>query len=345
MANVLTANFSHTYAGEELINEMFFQPQESVPALSQWYRFIPVKGDKVNVYLPQTLSKILRKYSTCGFSAAGGVTTIVDKTLSVEKIKANLEECVDAWDDTIFAELMKPGVNRDDLSGTLIDNIIRTQYLKAAQSDIHRIAWFADANDADADWNQFDGWITNFVDNSASFETGAFLDLDSDNTNYENSDVLVSNGALNIFRALWAAQSATLRAVPNNMKAFYVTNTFIDNFATTLENQGNSEGQRLIQDGVTTYYFRGVELKAVPEWDTNLADSTNPHYTGSGLSIGSNLVVYAAKDNLVFGSDVSEGSTSFKVRYADDDDETMKLTTKFKLGVQVMHYEYVCIGY
>ena len=343
MADVIAANMSHSYAGEELINELFYQPQENVPALSEMYRFIPVRGDKVNVYLPQTLTKILRKYSTCGFTAAGGTTTIVDKTLSVEKIKANLEECVDAWDDTIFAELMKSGVNRDDLSGTVIDNIIRTQYLKAASSDIHRIAWFADANDADSDWNQFDGWITNFVDNSATIGTSRFIDLDA--TSFENLDALASDGALGIMRQIWAAQTATLRAVPNMDKKFYVTNTFIDNYATTLENQGNIEGQRYIQDGVAKYMFRGVELVAVPEWDTNLADSTNPHYTGSGLSIGSNLIVYTAKDNLVFGSDVVEGSTSFKVRYADDDDEKMKVTTKFKLGVQTMHYEYVCIGY
>lgn len=343
MADVLTASFSHTYAGEELINEMFYQPQESVPALSDWYRFIPVRGDKRNIYLPQTLSKILRKYTTCGFTAAGGVSTITDKTLTVEKIKADLEECVDTWDDTIFAELMKPGVNRDDLSGTLIDNIIRTQYLKAAQSDIHRIAWFADANDADSDWNQFDGWITNFVDNSSSIGATRFIDMDS--TAFESSDALADDGALGLLRQLWENQTAVLRAVPNNMKAFYVTNTVIDNYATTLENQGNVEGQRMIQDGVTTFKFRGVELKAVPEWDTNLADPTNPHYTGSGLGIGSNLIVYTAKDNLQFGSDVSEGSTSFKVRYADDDDEKMKLTTKFKLGVQTLHYEYTCVAY
>jgi len=342
MADVITANFSHTYAGEELINELFYQPEENVPSLSEMYRFIPVRGDKVNVYLPQTLRKILRKYSTCGFTAAGGVSTIVDKTLDVEKIKANLEECVDAWDDTIFAELMKPGINRDDLSGTVIDNVIRTQYLKAAKSDIHRIAWFADANDADADWNQFDGWVTNFLDNSSDIGASCFIDMDA--TSFESSDTLATDGAYGLLKQMWEAQTATLRAVPTTDKKFYVTNTVIDNYACTLENQGNIEGQRYIQDGIAKYMFRGVELVAVPEWDTNLADATNPH-NGTGLDIGSNFIVYTAKDNLVFGSDVVEGSTSFKIRYADDDDEKMKLTTKFKLGVQTMHYEYVCLAY
>lgn len=345
MAEVITGSFTHTYAGVEKINEMFYQPDEAtgVPALSDWYRYVPVVGDSVNIYQPQNLKKILRKYSTCGFVAAGGVTTITDKTLSVNKVKANVEECVDTWDGTIFNELMKTGVDRDNLSGTLIDSIIMRQFKNGITSDVHRAAWFAVATDADADWNQADGWIQNFVDNSATIGTDCYIDLNA--TSFESGDALATDGALGIMRQMWAGQTAVLRAVPNNEKAFYVTNTFIDNYATTLENQGNVEGQRYIQDGVAKYYFRGVELRAVPEWDTNLADSTNPHYTGSGLSIGSNLIVYTAKDNLQFGSDVADPKAELKARYSDDDDEMMKLITKFKLGFQTLHYEYVCIGY
>lgn len=338
MADVLQSGISHTYAGAELINELFYAPQENVPSLSELYSFIPVAGDKKNLYIPNTLSKILRKYTTCGFSAAGGTTTISDKTLTVEKIKANVEECVDTWDDTVFAELMKPGVNRDDLSGTLIDEIIRNQYTKALKSDIHRIIWFADANDADNDWKQFDGYITLLVDNSATLGS-RFINADS--TSFETGDALASNGAIGLFRQIWDAQTPVMRNLPASEKVFYVTNTVLDNYRTTLESQSNVAGQMLIEDGRTKFFFRGVEIMPVPEWDSNLADSTNPHYTGSGLSIGSNLIVYAAKDNMVFGSDVMDGSSEIKIRYADDDNEKMKVTTKFKLGCQIIHYDLI----
>ena len=343
MANVITANMTHSYAGAELINELFYQPEENVPMLSELYKFMPVKGDKVNVYLPQSLRKLLVANTGCGFSATGGVSTIVDKVLSVEKVKANVVECVDAWDDTIFAETMKPGINRDDLSGTLMDNIIRTQFTKGIKSDIHRLIWFGDANDAVAAWKPFDGWVSMLLDNSASIGATRFIDMDA--TAFESSDALAANGALGLLRQMYDGQTAVLRAVPNSEKVFYVTNTVIDNYAATLENQGNIEGQRYIQDGVTTFKFRGVELVAVPEWDVNLADTDNPHYTGVGLGIGSNFIVYGAKNNFVFGSDVQEGSTELKIRYADDDDELMKITTKFKLGVQIMHYELVSVAY
>lgn len=339
MADVLQANFTHTYAGAEVIDVLFYQPEENVPSLSEMYQFKEIKGDKANIYLPQKLRKVLKKYTTCGWAVAGSTANINDKTISVEKIKANLEECVDQWDDTIFAELMKTGVARDDISGTLIDQVIKRQTVSAVKSDIHRIIWFAENGDADTDWDMFDGFFTLMNDNSATIGTSCWIDLDA--TAFETGDALAADGALGIMRQIWGAQDAVLRGMPLADRKFYVTNTFVDNYATTLENQGNIEGQRYIQDGIARYYFRGVELIAVPEWDVNLADATNPH----NALIGSNLIVYTTKDNLVFGSDVRTGETEFKTRYATDDDETMKITQKFKLGAQIIHYELVCAGY
>lgn len=339
MADVLQANFTHTYAGAEVIDVLFYQPEENVPSLSEMYQFKEIKGDKANIYLPQKLRKVLKKYTTCGWAVAGSTANVNDKTISVEKIKANLEECVDQWDDTIFAELMKTGVARDDISGTLIDQVIKRQTVSAVKSDIHRIIWFAENGDADTDWDMFDGFFTLMNDNSATIGTSCWIDLDA--TAFETGDALAADGALGIMRQIWGAQDAVLRGMPLADRKFYVTNTFVDNYATTLENQGNIEGQRYIQDGIARYYFRGVELIAVPEWDVNLADATNPH----NALIGSNLIVYTTKDNLVFGSDVRTGETEFKTRYATDDDETMKITQKFKLGAQIIHYELVCAGY
>jgi hypothetical protein len=341
MADVITANFSHTYAGLEFTQSLFYQPEENVPSVASLYNMHDVPGDKKNVYLPLKLRKILRKYTTCGFTATGGVSTIDDVTISVEKIKANLEECVDTWDDTIFAEMMKKGIQRDDLSNTIIDQVIRRQVDMGLKSDIHRMVWFADSDDADNDWKQFDGFISLFLDASASIGASCFIDMDS--TSFETGDALATDGALGLLRQIWEAQSATLRATSN--KQFYVTHTVADNLRTSLENVGTDSGLARIEAGDNGLRFRGVPIVEVPEWDVNLADATNPHYTGSGLSIGSNLIVYTTPDNLVVGSDVSSPEAQVKFRYNDDDDEKMKVVSKFKLGVQIIHAELICLAY
>lgn len=342
MADVLTTNFTHTYAGRELITEIFFQPEEDNWTVENFYRIMQTV-DKTNVYLPQSLRKILRKYTTCGFSATGGVTTIDDKVISTEKIKANLEQCVDEFTDTIFAEAMKTGVDVDELSGTVIDSIIREQFVKGLTSDIHRLVWFADSADADADWDQFDGWIRRFVASSADIGADCFVDMDG--TAFETGDALAVDGALGLFRQLDSAASAVL----DNMAdaRWYVTRSVAKNYAASLEDQGNEVGQLNLESGITNMQFRGRNVVVVPEWDVNLADATNPWATSSGntIEIGSNLIVLTSPQNLVVGTDVTSPSNEFKIRYNDDDDEKMKVISKMKLGAQFVHPELVCLAY
>ena len=342
MANVLTTSFSHTYAGRELLSTIFYEPQENVPAIDSLYRVVDTV-DKTNIYIPAKLSKILRKYTGCGFTAAGGAFAMSDKVISTEKIKANVEECVEAFADTIFYETdAKRGVAIDDISNTVIDQIIRNQFAKGMLSDIHRIFWFADANDADADWNQFDGLISLFLDASATIGASCFVDADG--TAFETGDALATDGAKGLMKQLWEAMDASLRATDN--KQFYVTHTVYDNLLDTYEDLNSSAGLLRMINGTNQLTFRGVPVIPMPEWDLSLADTGNPHYTGSGLAIGSNLIVLTTPDNIVIGTDIASGhSAEFKIRYADNDEETMKITSKFKLGAQFIHEKLVCLAY
>lgn len=340
MADVVGKSFTHTYAGQEYVTELFYRPEGDVPAIEGLYRMMDVV-DKKNVYLPASLRKVLRKYTTCGFSAAGGTLDITDKTITVNRVKANVEECADTWASTIFEEGLKRGVAINDMSNTAIEDIIRRQLDSALRSDIHRICWFGDANDADNDWKQFDGWISLFVDASASFETGCFINADS--TSFESGDALATDGAYGLMKQMYSAQHESLRAMSN--KKFYVTYTVYDNLMDTYEDTQSGVGLLRLIEGVNTLTFRGIPVVPVPEWDTNLADSTNPHYTGSGLSIGSNLIVLTSPDNLIVGTDVTSTTNEFKIRYADDDNEKLKIISKFKLGVQFIHPELVVIAY
>ena len=83
MADVIAKNFNHTYAGAEVIDTLFYQPEEDVPSLASMYQFKEIKGDKANIYLPQKLRKVLKKYTTCGWAVAGSTTTMNDKTIQV----------------------------------------------------------------------------------------------------------------------------------------------------------------------------------------------------------------------------------------------------------------------
>ena len=90
MANAVQTSFTHTYNGAEFITELFFKPQEgSDDIFGGRYKVMQV-ADKKNLYIPGNLSKILKEYSACGFSASGNLT-ISDRVISTEKVKVNLD--------------------------------------------------------------------------------------------------------------------------------------------------------------------------------------------------------------------------------------------------------------
>ena len=337
MANSVTTSFTHTYNGQEFLTELFYKPQEGGQDVFGIYKVMQVV-DKTNLYIPGNLSKILRKYTTCGFSQQGSLA-ISDRTISVTKVKSNLEECEDAFDGTIFEEAIKRGVDIDDLEGTIVEDILRTSLLKGLESDIPRICWFSTAAASSSDYDQFDGWVKLFQDASGAGTMGQFLNMNSD-PNIESGGLMVADGAITLFRNLYENQSKTLRSVDRAEKKFYVTSTIMDNYLTTLEDTQNERGQLTLEDGTTVVKFRGIEVVEVKGWDTNLADTDNPQKT----SVEKNMCTFTTPSNLIVGADVMSPSNEVKTWYSDDD-EVLRMKVKFKLGVEILHPELVSFAY
>ena len=271
--------------------------------------------DKTNLYIPDNLSKILKKYSTCGWTPSGAMT-ISDRIIETEKVKVNIEQCEDAFDDSIFAESLKQGVNIDDLRDTVILDILRRRFMDAVRTDIPRIQWFAKAGAGNTDYDHFDGWLQRAFD--VSGQLSQLLEM-KDDPNIEVSnvdDTLVTDGALTAFRTLWKGQSKTLRRVSRENKSFRVSDSVMDNYLDTLEDTQNSEGQKTLENGKTVVKFRGVLVEEVPGWDTNLEDSDNPQQA----VIGDNLIVLTIPENLIVGSDVNNPENEVKIRFSEDDE-------------------------
>lgn len=339
MANALQTSGLHTYNGVEFIDELFFKPQEgSDDIFGGRYKVMHV-ADKKNLYIPGNLTKILKEYSSCGFSATSGLT-ITDRIITTEKLKVNLEQCEDAWDDTIFEEGLKGGTKIDDLRGTVVEDILRIKMLEATRSDIARIEWFAKDGHADADYKQFDGWIQLALDSSANLGQVTDMGTNSSIETSASDDTLVADGAMTAFRAIWSGQSKTLRAVDRKTKKFYVTSTVMDNYLETLEDLQNTRGHGNLEDGLSVVNFRGTEIVEVRGWDTHLADSGNPQSS----IIGNNLIVYTMPDNLIVGSDIINPSAEVSVRYSEEN-ETLRFKLKMKLGAQILHPEFMSLYY
>ncbi len=336
MANVLSKSFSKTYAGD-FVQELFYAPQEAGQNVFAEYR---VMSDVINdktLYIPGTLTKVLKSASGCGFSASGQLT-ITDRTLSVCDMKIELEQCFTEFQSEFHEQFLKQGSSAGDVTGTIVQQMVEQKARDAFNSDVPRVAWFADADDADADWTQCDGWISTAVDTSANLSQV----LDMDSTAFETGDALATDGAAGLLKNMWENRSKVLRNAPN--QRIYVTCTVYDNLLDTYEDTQSSAGLLRLVDGVNQLTYRGIPIVIVEGWDTALADTTNPHYTGNGLSIGSNLIVWTVPENLLLGTNLVTPGSDMDVWY-EKKDEKVYWRIRFKMGVEILHPSLMSIAY
>lgn len=341
MANFITKSLSTTYQGTD-VQGLFFEPSEGSDDL-KGIRVLPNVKVKTNMYLSSPLTKIVRAYSSCGFSATGGIVDVSDRTLEVKKLKVNLEQCGDTFYGTVFEEAYGSGTAIDDLLPTVVGEIARKSVGEAIADDNGRIAWFAASTAASADYAQFDGFIQNFVADSA--QLGKYIEMSTISSVEDTNGDLVADGAYELLKSVYENQTKVLRQVPNNKKSIRITCTIEDNLTTTYEQlgTGNALGlSRLIDgQGNSQLTFRGIPLITITGWDTQLADAANPNSAGLGIDIGKNMLVYTADENLVIGSDVNDPEAQLKFRSNDDDDELLKIIAKYKMGVQFVFGELI----
>jgi len=338
MANILTKTFSeHTYDGE-YIQGLFYKPQEGGQNVLSEYRLIPDVTNAKTLFIPGNLTKVLKSASGCGFTE-GGQLAITDRKLTVCDMKIEFGQCFSDFVSEYHEMFLNQGSTIGDVQGTFIQDVVEQKGEDAFNSDVPRVAWFADADDANADWTQCDGWISHMVDTSAKL--GQFLNMDS--TAGETGDALATDGAALILKNMWENRSKTLRRAPN--QRIYVTATVVDNLLDTYEDTQSSAGLLRLIDGETRQLtYRGIPVIEVEGWDTHLADTDNPHYTGSGLGIGSNLIVWTTPDTLLIGTNLADPGNDMDVWY-EKKDEKVYWRIRFKLGTQILHPELVSLAY
>jgi len=327
--NVLTPDFSHDYNGKELLSPLFYAPQVSGLNPFENYQVLPDVKTKVNIYIPNALSKVLRADTTCGFSAAG-TTTISDRTITPTHVKMNLEICSDEFDQKIFAETYRAGNDRNDIQGTLIDTIIKTLIQGAMGTDIPSICWWGDAADADVFFGVMDGFVQVFEDEAANIGqeltmTGTFV----------TAGAYDADGALGALRNIYTNQTATLRAVPRSEKKLFVTPSTVDSLLTSYENTGTDSGLARLAEGIERLSFRGIEIVEMADWAVQLADADNPQ----AAAVGNNMIVLTPPQNLVIASDVN--APQMAETWYDKEDELVKFKIKLGLGANIIHPELI----
>ena len=333
MANVATDNIGATYSGANF-NELFLEPIFRDSDLMQ-FRVIPNVKHVMNLYTADALSCIVQKYTTCSSSDTGETFAVNDKVLTAGRMRVAVSQCQDEFFGTYLEESFRNGINVFNLEGTALMDTILQNVRNGISRDVVRLAWFGDTGatgDSAACYNSTDGWWKLLIDDDVV--NGNKVEIPP-STAIAPAVAFVAGDGLIALRALWAAAPSALQGVANGEKAFYVSRVIYDDYLTSLENQGNTEGQRQLVDGSMRIYFRGVEVIPMYDWDIAVTQLS---------STADIRAVYVAKQNLAVGTDTNDPEGEMKMFY-DDLTEKVYVRAYFKLGVQFLHDSLVVIGY
>jgi len=332
MANVANNSIAATYGGAQL-NEIIYEPVFRSDDIMRNYRVIPNVKPKMNVYTSAALTKIVQPYTTCSATSGSTQFNIDDKVITAGRCRVALEQCTDEFFGTYIEEMYRNGADVMNVEGTQLSDAIVNRAVTGIASDVVRLAWGGDG--ATANYTALDGWMKLM---------GADATVLAART--EKSAVApttpTAGESLSLLREMYDNAPAALQQVPAKDKKIFVTPKTYNAYLSNLEGTSADLAITNQQDGVLTVKFRCVELVAMYEWDTILADTDPAMFLRGGVN-GTEGACYCAVENLIIGSDVTDPEGSFKVFY-DDLEEKMFFRGYFKLGVQYLYSSLVQWG-
>ena len=325
MANVANNSIAATYGGAQL-NEIFYEPVFRSDDIMRNYRVIPNVKHKMNVYTSAALKNIVQPYTTCSSTSGSTQFNIDDKVITAGRCRVALEQCTDEFFGTYIEEMYRNGADVMNVEGTQLSDAIVNRAVTGIAQDVVRLAWGGDG--ATANYTALDGWMKLM---------GADATVLAARTEFSATapTAPTAGESLSLLRKMYDDAPAALQQVPAKDKKIFVSPKTYNAYLSNLEGTSADLAITNQQDGVLTVKFRGVELVAMYEWDTILADTDPAMFLRGGVN-GTEGACYCAVENLIIGSDVTDPEGSFKVFY-DDLEEKMFFRGYFKLGVQFLY--------
>ena len=331
---------SFTFDGN-LPTEIFMKPSEATPALSDIFSIR--QGIRTDEYLvlASEQSKIVVANPGCQptYVASG---TLSDRRIQVSKLGVYREWCKDDWTAVANQLSNDPSWVGDGLDGyqlgAKLQRFLVDATIDAVRRDIFALSFFGNDTAINSFWRPMEGLFVKMYDANASY---CVKRVGNSFPNQFNS-VLTAGQALTAFQAVATGSNNRLKSIANNQKMYLTTQSVYENLLASYEsNTSGSETQfRILTDGTPKLYYRGVEVVAVPFFDSLLEDSTNPWYNSLRHFIILMPKASSSASNLVLGTENAADLNKLEVFY-DQRLRTQYMQADFRLGVQFINCDLI----
>lgn len=343
-ASSYTYSPSYTFPGN-LPTELFRKPSIGTPPLTDFFQLR--QGIRYNEYLVLVgqLEKLLKAATGCEptYSTTG---TFSDRNITVARYESNLQWCKTDFMSTASALSNDPSFVADGLDGYDVTAKVRSVWMDemvdAIRRDLWRILFFANSTAGNADYNTQDGIFARLFDAFGSYCVKPVLNT----LPKQYNSILAADQALGALKAAHVGAPIILKQIDPSQKHFITTGTIYENLLESYESKsGGTEMQfKLLTDGTTRLFFRGIEIVPLYILDNYFTDSANPWYNNLRHPI-----IYTTKGNSKFANHVigtERGSDLDRIdMFYDQKDKVTYAQHESVFGYNFIHCDLTAFAY
>lgn len=329
-----------TYGGknnaEGLEANLFIKPVLEAPELTSLG--IDIREDVVTsepLYSLTPSDKVTKKKTTCGFTPSGDFGELLEESVSVTELAIEMEQCAKDFDGTILQAMKKRGVERNDLTGTALEQILIDVANPIIKRDLMRIFLLGDTANASADYNQLDGvWKKIFAGVAGgSIERVATLA----DTAMDAAGASVSL----VLNPLFFNAPEDLQDLEESNKIMVVTKSIYNNYLQYLANNNALESSwQVLQNGVKALSYFGVPVVPVGLVDRYLRTDFAP----AGDIESPHRAWYTAVNNITAATDLKSDFTTIDFWY-EKKPQMNYLRVEYKLGAAISSGDLIAVAY
>ena len=283
MANII--NTSLTWSQEDAA-KYFLQPLFiSNNDLSHFDVMTNISGSSILLDKYSALKDVTKAINDECFEADDTRSANSNVTLSLVRLEVEHKQKAHALFNHIKSQLMKQGIERNNLDGTLLMQMISEILMGGIKRDFSTILWFGMVTGGTGTQGLANG-ILNAVNGIPA------------------AQVVADTGvALTDLNSLMTARTNELAASDQVM---FVSRAFADNYRAELTAKGVQGAYQDLQGGIANLSFNGIPMIVMPEFDVNIAayGATLPSAGPSGTG-ATRYAMLVAKDAIAVGTDWS----------------------------------------
>ena len=261
---------------------------------------------------------------TGSFTADGTQSANTNVTLTLDRLEVEHAQQAHQLFSHIKSQLLKKGVNRADMTGTIFQEIVSEIVMQGIARDFSTLLWWGDKNNGSGTTALTNGvWKTLDLAVVATTITLA-------------THRVVGVNALTNLEAMLALRNNELAAADNQV--IYCSRAFADDYASRLRAAGTHVAAYAdLQDGISNLRFNGVPLMVTPSWDV---DITNHHGALAAMAGASapdaaadtQAAIWTASGNITVGTDYEAQDVDM---WYNKDEKENRFRMIYSMGVAI----------